>query len=77
MGNMTEVAQVSSFLTSAQTAGFTPDSNVFRSIKAKGGLVSSVVAHILPNVGKSESPEPLALGHAATYHICFRYSHVI
>lgn len=71
-GNMMEVAQVS-FLASALTAGFTPDSNVCPSMEAKGGLVSSVVVHILPNVGKSESPKPLALGHAAIYHICFRY----
>lgn len=40
------------------TAGFTPDSNVCRSMEAKGGLASSVVAHILPSVGKSESPKP-------------------
>ena len=46
-------------------------------MEAKGGLASSVVAHILPNVGKSESPKPLALGHAAIYHICFRYRYVI
>lgn len=59
------------------TAGFTPDSNVCRSMEAKGGLASSVVAHILPSVGKSESPKPLALGHAAIYHICFRYRYVI